>query len=208
MRHFISAAIIFSLNIAATSARAGVTLGLGLDYTPIVKLQYVNNPDLDYELVDNIAWQGQAFYDFGNGFRAGGIFDIYKRNVHEADFRSIKLSQWGVGLVGDYGYGITETGNTLLVGGMEAGYGELSDKASSPTITAGSVWVGGLAGLRFHITYNFWCELDYRLIWLEYEINSPNPKKYLFSGSSLRLALEYPLLVNRKDDAEKGDDNE
>ncbi|OGC93763.1 MAG: hypothetical protein A2W25_06520 [candidate division Zixibacteria bacterium RBG_16_53_22] len=208
MRRFTLVAICFWLLFAAISAGAGVTLGLGLDYTPIVNLQYVNNPDLDYEIVDNIAWQGRAFYDFENGFRAGGIFDYLRKSSGEGGFRSIELSQWGIGLVGEYGYEITETGNTILVGGMETGYGELSDKTNSPTVTAGSIWIGGLAGLRFHVTHNFWCELAYRFIWLEFEINSPNLKKYLFSGSSLRLTLEYPLLSNRKNDTDKGDTDE
>jgi hypothetical protein len=188
---------------AVSLAYAGVTLGLGLDYTPIAKVQYVENPDLDYELVDNIAWQGSAFYDFGNGLRAGAIFDIYKKKIRQSDYRYVNLSEWGIGAVGDYAYDITESGNTFLVAGMEGGYGELSDKSASPKISAGSIWVGGLAGIRFHITYDFWCEIDYRLIWREYELNAAAVKKYLFSGSSLRLALEYPISLGQRNGTEK-----
>jgi hypothetical protein len=76
---------------------------------------------------------------------------------------------------------------------METGYGELTDKESLASMTAGSIWVAGMAGVRFVLTANIWLEFDYRLSWLEFELNGPIPKKYLFSGSSLRLSLEYPF---------------
>jgi hypothetical protein len=197
-------AIIIFMLIAFSAASAGITIGLGFDYIPFVKMQYVNNPSLDLDIVDNIAWHGRVIYDFENGLRAGSIFNYYKKGTDENGFRSIKLTQWGIGLTGDYSYDITESGTTFLVGGMETGYGELSDRTAPPAVTVGSIWVGGLAGLRFHVVQNFWCELDYRLIYLEYEINGPIPKKYLFSGSSLRLTLEYPLSGGKGADEGKG----
>jgi hypothetical protein len=178
---------------ATSSARTGIDLGLGLDYTPIVQLSYIENPNLDYEIVDNVTWQGRAFCNFGNGFRAGGLFEIYNKSLSPGGFSVIDLSAWGVGLVGDYAYDITESGNTLLVAGMETGYGELTQKASDTKKTAGSVWIGGLGGIRFLIAFNVRCEVDYRITFLEYEIKGAVSRKYSFSGSSLRLVLEYPV---------------
>jgi hypothetical protein len=185
--------------LAASSVQAGVTIGLGMDYTPIARMRYVNNADLEFEIFDNVAWQGQAFYEFGNGLRVGNYFALYQKRFQPSGSSSIDLSQWSVGILGDYGYEITDSGSTRLVGGMETGYGELTDQSATVMTTAGSIWVAGIVGVRFKIAYGIFCELDYRLIWLEYDINSFNPKKYLFSGSSLRLALEYPILTNDVD---------
>ena len=192
-RLFVSFVPILMILFPGASAMGDLVIGLGLEYIPMAKLQYANNPAADYEIVDNLDWQARGFYDFGNGFRAGLLFDIYRKRIHPAPFTTDDLSKWGIGLVGDYGYGITESGNTLLVGGMETGYGELTDEELSSSKTGGSIWVSGLAGVRFVLTYNIWLELDYRLSWLEFELNGSFPKKYLFSGSSLRLSLEYPF---------------
>jgi hypothetical protein len=192
MKLLCSAIFLLLLRFVGISS-ADVVIGLGMDYTPIAKLEYVNNPDADFEIVDNIDWQARGFYGFGNGLRAGLFFDYYRKRIHPAAFTTDDLSKWGIGLLGDYGYEITESGNTQLVGGMETGYGELTDKESLASMTAGSIWVAGLAGVRFVLTYNIWLEFDYRLSWLEFELNGPIPKKYLFSGSSLRLSLEYPF---------------
>jgi hypothetical protein len=183
-------------------ALAGLTLGLGLDYTPIARMKYVNNSDIEFEIVDNVAWQGRLLYDFNNGLRATGIVDFYKKKIHPGAFSAIDLSQWTLGFGGDYGYEITESGATLISAGMETGYGQLTSGSNALSSTSGSMWVSGMVGVRFLVAYNFWCELDYRLVWLEYEIRDINPKKFIFSGSCLRLALDYPISGHRDEGSE------
>ena len=183
-------------------AASSVNLGLGIDYTPIARLRYVNNPGADFEIVDNIAWQGRVSYDFGNGFKSGLIFDILNKTIHPGAHTTTDLSIWGLGAFGDYGYEITESGHALLVAGIETGYGELTDKSQGISKSSGAIWIAGMAGFRFLIARKVWLETLYRLTWQEFEIATYPERKYKFSSSSLRVSLDYPIF-SRKDRTEK-----
>jgi hypothetical protein len=174
-------------------AKEGIRFGLGFDYVPIVKLEYSRSTDANLEIVDNIIWQGRLSYDFGNGFKTGVLFDYYPKTFHPGPFRTTDLTLWGIGLTGDYGYEMTESGHALLVGGAELGYAHLTDKSGASSGKTGSFWISGLAGLRFFVFRTLWLEGDYRLSFQELGPLSVIEKKYIFSGSSLRFMMEYPF---------------
>jgi hypothetical protein len=88
---------------------------------------------------------------------------------------------------------MTESGHAQLVGGIETGYARLHDKSGGSSVSDGSPWAAGVAGLRFLIAKNLWLESDYQLSWMEFGPISAREKKYLFTGSSLRFALDYQL---------------
>jgi hypothetical protein len=188
--------VVISVMIIACQSFAAdktVNIGVGLDYTPIALLRYDNNPYADYEIVDNIAWQGRLSYSFGNGFKSGLIFDYMSKTIHPGSSTTTDLSLWGLGAFGDYGYEITESGHTLLVAGMEVGYGELSDKSIGLTTSGGAPWAAGMVGTRFLIGGAVWLETLYRLGWQEFEITRRPSRKYRFAGSSLRVSLDVPI---------------
>jgi hypothetical protein len=170
----------------------GIKLGLGFDYAPTAKVKYVRNADLNFEIFDNLIWQGQANYDFGN-FSAGALFDYLSKTIHPQDYLTTNLSVWGIGACADYGYNMTESGHAQLVGGIETGYARLHDKSGESSVSDGSLWAAGVAGLRFMIVKNLWLETDYKLSWMEFGPISVREKKYDLSGSSLKLALDYQL---------------
>jgi len=184
--------LFFSQNLQAESS---INLGIGLDYTPIALLRYDNNHNADYDIVDNTAWQGRLSYGFGNGFKSGLLFDYMSKTIHPGSYTTTDLSLWGLGAYGDYGYEITESGHALLVAGMETGYGELTDKSVGISKSAGAIWIAGLVGTRFLIGGKVWLETDYRLGWQEFEIPQNPQRRYRFSGSSLRVSLEYPIFT-------------
>jgi len=171
----------------------GVSVSIGVEYDPIAKLEYVggNQPGLD--IVDNFAWESGLFYHFPAGFRAGTFFSYYVKKIARGDTRSSDLSSWGIGILGDYGLEITESGRTLLVGGMEAGFGKLTDKNEFSDRSRGAVWVAGIGGIRYFFTRAFSVEMDYRMKWLQYDFTDEPRKNYDFSGSTLRLILEYGI---------------
>jgi hypothetical protein len=185
--------MLFGLFCSEAFAKGGIRLGLGFDYTPIVKLEYSRSTDGNSEIVDNIIWQGRLSYDFGNGFKAGVLVDYFPRTFHPGPFRTTDLTLWGFGLSGDYGYEMTESGHALLVGGTELGYAHLSDESGASSGKAGSYWIGGFAGLRFFMFKTLWFEGDYRISFQEFGPLGALEKKYIFSGSSLRFMLEYPF---------------
>lgn len=203
MRRLAGLAFACLLYLSVEAPAWDVNLGLGLDYTLIGRLRYEGNPNADFDFYDNLAWQGRASYSFDNGFKSGLVFDYYAKTIRPNPSTRDDLSMWGLGVYGDYGYPITESGRTRLVGGMEIGYGELTDKSTSFSETAGSVWIAGLAGTRFMIGGKAWLELDYRLAWQEFELATTPQRRYLFSGSSLRLALEYPIFSGREKPEDK-----
>jgi hypothetical protein len=182
----------------ALFAVEGIRLGLGFDYIPISKVEYVRDPELNFQVFDNIIWQGRATYDFGNGFNAGTFFDYYSRQIHPQGYLTSNLSLWGAGFFGDYGYEMTESGHALLVTGAETGFGRLTDKAGSTKYSDGSLFIAGLVGLRFTVAPRLWLNTDYRLSFEEFGPLGPREKKYFFSGSSLRLSLEYQIYSKRK----------
>ncbi|HBC45576.1 MAG TPA: hypothetical protein DCZ43_00875, partial [candidate division Zixibacteria bacterium] len=181
-----------SILICPSVFAKGIKLGLGFDYAPIAKVKYVRNSELNFEIFDNLIWQGKATYDFGN-FSAGALFDYLSKTIHPQDYLTTDLSVWGIGACADYGYNMTESGHAQLVGGIETGYARLHDKSGESSVSDGSLWAAGVAGLRFMIVKNLWLETDYKLSWMEFGPISVREKKYDLSGSSLKLALDYQL---------------
>jgi hypothetical protein len=179
-------------------AAEGVRIGLGFDYIPISKVEYVRNPELNFQVFDNIIWQGRAAYDFGNGFNAGAFFDYYSRQIHPQGYLTSDLALLGIGFFGDYSYEMTDSGHLLLVGGLETGYGRLTDKSGATNNSDGSLLIAGLAGLRFTVAPRLWLNTAYRLSFEKFGPLGPRQKKYLFSGSSLKLLLEYQIYSKRK----------
>jgi hypothetical protein len=172
----------------------GVSAGMALEYNPIAKLSYPNSGDAEYEIVDNITWEPGVYYNFSTGFRAGTFFDLYKKTLDMGGTVSrSKLSSWGIGMLGDYAYEMTESGGSLLVAGMEIGYGEFKDDNEHAKRSGGSVWVAGIGGLRFYFTPSFSIELDYRIKWHQYDMTGTPAKSYDFSGSTIRISVGYGL---------------
>ena len=193
MARFIAYVLALSILICSGVFAKGIKLGLGFDYAPTAKVKYVRNPELNFEIFDNLIWQGKATYDFGNGFSGGALFDYLSKSIHPQDYLTTKLSLWGIGVCADYGYNMTESGHAQLVGGIETGYARLRDKSGESSVSDGSLWATGVAGLRFLIVKNFWLETDYQLSWMQFGPISIREKKYDLSGSSLKLTLDYQL---------------
>ncbi len=181
------------LLLSPARASEGIRLGIGFDYIPVAKLEYESNSQAKTDIFDNIIWQGKASYDFGNGLKSGILFNYLSKSFSPGPFRKSDLTLWGVGLTGDYGYEITDSGHALLVAGAELGYAHLTDKSGGSSGKAGSFWMAGIAGLRFLIFRRIWLESDYRLAFQEFGPFGTLEKKYLLSGSGLRLLLEYPI---------------
>ena len=203
MRRYLALFFIIINTMISESIAGKINLGVGFDYFPVARLQYVNNRNADFDIVDNIAWQGRASYSLGNGFQGGLIFEYYGKRIHPNPSTTTELSQWNLGLVGNYGYAITETGHMLLVAGIEAGYGELTDNSNTISMISSSPWIAGLAGTRFMIASAIWFDVDYRIGIQDFNMNTQPVKKYLFTGSSLRLSLDLPIYSTERKTGKK-----
>ena len=177
--------------VSTVTAKKGIGVGLGLNYIPIARLEYKLNPEANFEIVDNIFWKPRLFYEFGNGFSAGIISEIYRKSIKPSGSTRYDLSCWSLGAYGDYGYEITESGRTLLVGGMEIKYGQFSGKVYFGSKSAGAVGITALAGIRHYFSEPLSMEFDYRIGWQEFDIVNRSEKKYVFNGSSLQLYFGY-----------------
>ena len=197
MRIYLTAVITAIGAYAAIAEGAGYSIGLGIEYNPIARLDYINESQIDLDVVDNVALEPGIYYSLSNGFRAGVIYSIYSKKVTRSDTRIADLSSWGIGLLGDYGYEMTESGMTLLVGGMEAGYGELTDKNEFSERTRGGVWIAGLGGIRYYFTRALSMEMDFRMKWLRYDFTEVPLKSYDFSGSTIRITLGYGIYSSK-----------
>jgi hypothetical protein len=202
MRRWVIAGILFLFS-HSSAADKSIELGVGLDYTPIGLLRFDYNSNADYELVDNIAWQGRLSYNFGNGFKSGLIFDYMAKKIHPGPHTTFDLTLWNIGLTGNYGTEITESGHTLLIAGMESGYGNLSDKSGEITKSGGALWAAGMVGTRFLIGGKIWLDIAYRLGWQQFSIAHYPSRKYRFAGSSLRVSLDIPIYRFRDKGEEK-----
>jgi hypothetical protein len=208
MRINIAAALLFILG-GYTGLRAGEGLSvlLAMEYNPLARLSYQNGSEQEYDIVDNISWEPGIYYNFTTGFRTGAFFQYYRKNT-EAGTTEYKLSSWGIGILTDYGYEITESGRTLLVAGMETGYGEFTDR-NNVTVrkqSGGALWIAGLAGMRYYFTPGLSVELDYRIKWHQYDLSGTPAKSYDFSGSTLRLSLGYRIFSTDKKSGDEKDE--
>jgi len=200
MRQFFPAAIAVFLAIGASDAAgfSGISLNFGVEYDPIAKFKYVNSSLPGQDIVDNIGWEPGVFYYFPAGFRAGTFFSYYKKEIGRNDNEKSHLSSWGIGVLGDYGYEITETGRTFLVGGMEVGYGDMTDKNQYSSNSSGAFWIDGIGGIRYFFTRTLSMEFDYRMKWLQYDFTEVPRKNYDYSGSTLRISLGYGIYSSGK----------
>jgi len=173
-------------------------VNFGFEYNPMAKLEYLNNSRSGLDIVDNIAWEPGIFYGFADGFRVGLIFDYYAKTIDRGGTQSADLKSWGIGLVGDYAYEITESGRTSLVGGMESGYGELTDENDYSIKTEGGVWIAGIGGIRHYFNRAFFMEMDFRMKWQQYEFTGVPRKSYDYSGPTIRINLGYMILSPKR----------
>lgn len=179
-------------------AAEGASVVMAVEYSPLARLSYENGSDLEYEIVDNISWEPGVYYNFSTGFRTGAFFQYYRKKINPSGTTELRLSSWGIGILTDYGYEITESGRTLLVAGMEAGYGELTDENDFSDRTGGSLWIAGVLGLRYSFTQDLSLELDYRIKWHQYDLSGEPAKSYDYSGSALRLSVGYRIFSSDK----------
>lgn len=196
--------VIFLCSCPVVRSFNGVSAVMAMEYNPIAKLSYPNSGDTEYEIVDNITWEPGVYYNFSTGFRAGTFFNLYNKTLDiGGTVPRSKLSSWGIGMLGDYGYEMTDSGRSLLIAGMEIGYGEFKDDNEDTSRNGGSVWVAGIGGLRFYFTPSFSIELDYRIKWHQYDMSGTPAKSYDFSGSTVRISVGYGLYSPE----EKGDNS-
>lgn len=194
----LASALLFGFMVSCSFAYSGFTAGFGIDYNPIARLDYENGGLPGIDVVDNISLEPSIFYNFHNGFRTGFYVPLYFKKIARSDTRSSDLSSWGIGFIGDYAFEITESGRLLLVTGMEAGYGELTDKNEFSRRTAGAAWIAGIGGVRNFFTRTISLELDLRVKWQQFDYPDAPEKSYDFSGTTLRIALCYGFFPGEK----------
>ena len=189
---FILANVIILCSNPAVHAFNGVSAGIGMEYIPIAKLSYPNSGGAAYEIVDNVTWEPGVYYNFATGFRTGTFLNIYGKTYDPGGtVPKSRLSSWGIGILGDYAHELTESGGTLLIAGMEIGYGEFTDDNVNSKRSNGSMWVAGVGGLRYYFTPGLSMEFDYRIKWHQYDLTGTPAKTYDFSGSTIRISMSY-----------------
>jgi len=189
--------LIILLTTYAAIASQGISIGIGIEYMPVGKIEYGNPPTGNrYEFYDNMSVESGLYYNFETGFRTGAFLSLLSKNT-ELTNSTVDISYWGVGLLGDYEYEITETGTTRLVFGFDSGYGKFNDKNDNGVRSDESFWVAGFGGVRYFFSDRYFFEFDYRMKWQEFNLSGVPEKAYLFSGSNLRIALGYGFFTGR-----------
>lgn len=170
-------------------ASKGISVGLGTEYTPLSSVEFGNPPEYRYEFYDNMSIESGLFYNFSSGFRTGVIITLFSKSINTETSDS-DISSWGVGILGDYQYKITESGSTRLVFGMDTGYSRFKEN-SYTNRSDESYWASFFGGVRYFFSNRYFFEFDYRMKWQEFDLLGVPAKTFIFSGSSLRLALGY-----------------
>jgi hypothetical protein len=168
-------------------------LGFGLNYTPVERIKYVGTFLTDYNIVDNVSWEGRFSYLYKDGIKGGLEFDYSGRTIHPRPFTTDDIKIWQAGAFSDYNFEIIESGKDKLLFGFETGYARLSDKYQGRTKSDGSFWITGMTGLKFKLFSKIWGEIDYRISHLQFDIVYDLHQRYIFTGSSLRVALDYQI---------------
>lgn len=183
----------------APSARSfdGVVASLGFEYIPIARLEYVDQSGISQDVVDNITWEAGFYYAFPEGLRVGSVISYYAKRIARSDTRNTDLNSWAISLTGDYGYEMTESGRTLLVGGMEIGYGQMTDKNEFNHRSAGAVSIAGIGGIRHYFSKVISMEIDFRMKWQQYEFSGIPRKNYDYSGPNLRFNLACGIFASK-----------
>jgi hypothetical protein len=197
MIKFISITSFVAVFILAPGINAqGVSVGIGMEYLPSAKIQFGNPSNYEAEFYDNLSFETGVYWNFPAGFRLGPIFNYYKKTVTTNASTPSDLSAWGLGVIGDFAFEITESGGTLIVTGFKSGYGQLSDDNEILSRSAGSIWISGLGGMRFRIASNYCIEADYLLGWSQYDLTGEPEKSFKFTGSKLSISLCYNIFNN------------
>ena len=180
--------ILMILSQGAYAAR-GFSIGLGMEYMPLSSVEFGNPFVNRYEIYDNMSIEMGAYYNFNSGFRIGTIVSLFSKSINTGTSSS-DISSWGVGVLGDYQYEITESGSTRLVLGTDSGYSKFKENSFTDRSDE-SYWAALFGGVRYFFSARYFFEFDYRMKWQEFELMGTPPKTFKFSGSSLRLALGY-----------------
>jgi hypothetical protein len=194
LRSFIIILVLALVFPALCHASRGFSIGLGTEYSPISSVEFGNPDVLRYEIYDNLSIESGLYYNYGSGFRTGAIISIFSKSVNTGNTDS-DISSWGIGVLGDYEFEITESGGTRLVFGMDTGYSKFKEN-SYTNRNDESYWAAFFGGVRYFFSTRYFFEFDYRMKWQEFDLlgipaTGIPDKTYKFSGSSLRLALGY-----------------
>ena len=193
-------ALISVFSLAAFSpvvdAARGISIGLGMEYLPMAKVEFGNPVISRYEIYDNMSIESGLYYNFDTGFRTGAVVSLFSKSINPGANGNSDISSWGIGVLGDYEYRISESGSTGLVFGMDAGYGRFKDSNNFSKRTDDSYWAAFFGGIRYFPGARYFLELDYRMKWQEFDLvgvpaDGIPDKTFKFSGSSLRLSLGY-----------------
>jgi len=184
-------------------AAEGISIGLGTEYLPLSKVEFGNPVVSRYEIYDNMLIESGLFYNFEAGFRTGAIVSLFNKSIRLGTGGDSDISSWGVGILGDYEYEITESGSTRLVFGMDTGYGRFKDSNDFSKRTDDSYWAAFFGGIRYFFSARYFLEFDYRMKWQEFNLigvpaDGTQDKTFKFSGSSLRLGLGYGFFSDKK----------
>lgn len=189
LRRFIIILMIISVFPLNLYGARGFSIGLGTEYLPLSSVEYGNPVVNRYEIYDNMSIESGLYYNFDSGFRTGVIVSLFSKSINTGNSDS-DISSWGVGVLGDYQYEITESGNTRLVSGIDTGYSRFKEK-SFTNRSDESYWAAFFVGVRYFFSTRYFFEFDYRMKWQQFDLEGTPPKTFKFSGSSLRLALGY-----------------
>ena len=190
-RLLIPAILLFFFLFDHTYASKGFSISLGTEYLPLSKVEFGNPAVNSYEIYDNMSVESGLYYCFEPGFRAGTIASFFNKNVDTGNSSS-DLFSWGIGILGDFEFKISESGNTRLLLGTDTGFAKLRDSNDFSKRSDDSYWASFFGGIRYFFSSRYYFELDYRMKWQEFElIGAPVDKSFDFSGSSLRLSLGY-----------------
>jgi hypothetical protein len=181
--------IMLSIFAPGACAARGFSIGLGTEYMPLSSVEFGNPVFNRYEIYDNMSIETGAYYNFNSGFRIGTIVSLFSKSINTGNSTS-DISSRGVGILGDYQYEITESGNTRLVLGMDSGYSKFKEDSFTDRSDE-SYWAALFGGVRYFFSTRYFFEFDYRMKWQEFDLVGTPPKAFKFSGSSLRLALGY-----------------
>lgn len=181
--------IMFTIIAQEACAARGFSIGLGTEYMPLSSVEFGNPVVNRYEIYDNMSIESGVYYNFNSGFRIGTIVSLFSKSINTGTSSS-DISSWGVGILGDYQYEITESGSTRLVLGMDSGYSKFKESSFTDRSDE-SYWASLFGGVRYFFSSRYFFEFDYRMKWQEFDLLGTPPKAFKFSGSSLRLALGY-----------------
>ena len=195
MRRLVLTFVIVLLSAGFVQAIENLSFGLGINYLPTSKLEIGEFNHSEESTYDNVFYEGSLFLGLPANFRVGPYYSYYKKTVAPDTPSETDASIWGIGVISDYGYVLTKSGSTEFVFGVESGYGQLSENNLYLSRSTGSVWIGGFGGLRFNLSPIYQLEIDYMYRISNYDFTQYPHKRFEYTGSSLRLTLNYRFFM-------------